>query len=74
MKYFSALKLTINWKQALLYELSLFSLGIIIGSLWPNIFTGAVLWAIIAVFLIAGGYITALWIRQNKDIFSRPEK
>ncbi len=67
MNTFSSIKLKINWKQAMLYEMAIISLGIFIGSTWPNIFTGMIRWVLLLIFIIAGGYVSILWINQNKD-------
>ncbi len=67
MKTLPSLRLNINWKQALLYESALMSLGLLIGSTWPEYFAGFVKWVLLAIFFIAGGYILLLWLAQNKD-------
>lgn len=61
------IKLSIDWRQAMLYEAALISLGLFIGSSWPELFTGAIKWFLLLVFVTAGGYISLLWLVQNKD-------
>lgn len=65
MKKLSSLKITMNWKQAVLYEAAILSLGIIIGSQWSEFFTGLLKVALWTIFITAGGYIVMLWIDQN---------
>ncbi|MGM0628960.1 MAG: hypothetical protein ACQESA_00870 [Patescibacteria group bacterium] len=65
MKELSSLKITMNWKQALLYEIAILSLGIIVGSHWPEIFTGMVKVTLWTIFVLAGGYMVLLWTDQN---------
>lgn len=65
MKKLSSLKITMNWKQAILYEIAILSLGIIIGSHWPEFFTGVLKITLWVVFIIAGGYMILLWTDQN---------
>ncbi|MGM0482291.1 MAG: hypothetical protein ACQEP6_00285 [Patescibacteria group bacterium] len=67
MKDLSSLKIIMNWKQALLYEAAIISLGIIIGSQWPEIFTGMVKVTLWVIFVTAGGYMILLWTEQNRD-------
>ena len=61
----SSIQLTVTWKQAALYEFALVSLGILVGSLWPDIFSGTVRWVLLIIFVVAGGYISLLWVHQN---------
>lgn len=65
MKDISSLKVTMNWKQAALYEMAMLSLGILIGSVWPEIFTGLVKITLLAIFALAGGYTLLVWMDQN---------
>ena len=65
MKGISSLKVTMDWKQAALYEMAMLSLGILIGSIWPEIFTGTVRIALLAIFTLAGGYTFIIWMSQN---------
>lgn len=67
MKSFSSLKIKIDWKQAMLYEMAIISLGILIGSTWPEVFTGMIKWTLLIIFLVAGGYVSLLWINQIKE-------
>ena len=55
--------LTLHWWQTSVFKLSLISLGVAIGATWPELFVS---WriALLAVALIAGGYITCVWFRQ----------
>lgn len=74
MKKLSSLKLKLNWKQAALYELALFSLGLFIGSNWPEFFTKFSKTVLIVIFILAGGYIALLWLTQNKLLETSDEK
>ncbi|MFP4022450.1 MAG: hypothetical protein ACLFNR_00390 [Candidatus Paceibacterota bacterium] len=74
MKIFNSLKLKIDWKQAMLYEMALLSIGIVIGSTWPSLFTGMVKITLLVIFAMAGGYVLLLWVQQNKKIFGYPRR
>ena len=54
---------TFKWWQAAIFKIALLSLGIVIGSTWPEFFKG---WApfLLLLFLISGGYVTYLWLKQ----------
>ncbi len=67
MKKISSLKLKLDWKQAALYELALFSLGLFIGSTWPEFFSNSSKTVLIIIFILAGGYIGILWLTQNEN-------
>lgn len=73
MKKISSLKLKLDWKQAALYELALFSLGLFIGSTWPEFFTKFSKTILLIIFTLAGGYIVLLWLTQN-EIFNTSNK
>ncbi len=63
-----------DWKQAMLYEMAIISLGIFIGSTWPEIFTGMIKWVLLIIFITAGGYVLLLWINQNKENIQNGKK
>ena len=56
--------ITLKWWQAALYELSVISFGIIIGSYWSGFWTNwtNILWF---TFAIPGIYILYMWIKQQ---------
>jgi hypothetical protein len=47
------------------YLLALLSLGIIIGSTWPELFRGWIPFLFL-LFLISGGYVTYVWLKQER--------
>lgn len=57
------MELRLKWWQAGIYELSLFSLGAVVGARWFNFFQSYST-AFLIIFLSAGGYILWLWIKQ----------
>ncbi len=54
---------TLKWWQAGIFKVALLSLGIIIGSMWPELFRG---WTtlLLLVFLVSVTYVTCIWWRQ----------
>ncbi len=54
---------TLKWWQAGIFKVALLSLGIAIGSTWPELFRG---WTILLllVFLVSVAYVTCIWWRQ----------
>ena len=64
------LKITLNWWQAALYELTLLAFGLAVGSYWPEIFDNLQLPLLITAAL-AGGYILSLWLKQNRRLFNK---
>jgi len=54
---------TLKWWQAGIFKIALLSLGIIIGSTWPELFKG---WTslLFLIFLISGGYVGYVWWKQ----------
>ena len=54
---------TLKWWQAGIFKFALLSLGIIIGSTWPELFKGWTL-VLFLLFLISGGYVTCVWLKQ----------
>ena len=54
---------TLKWWQAGIIKIVVLSLGIIIGSTWPELFKG---WTpfLCLVFLISGGYVGYVWWKQ----------
>ena len=54
---------TLKWWQAGIFKLALLSLGITIGSTWPELFRG---WTtlLLLVFLVSVAYVTCIWWRQ----------
>jgi hypothetical protein len=54
---------TLKWWQAGIFKLVQLSLGIIIGSTWPELFKG---WTplLFLIFLISGGYVGYVWWKQ----------
>ncbi len=54
---------TLKWWQAGIFKVALLSLGIAIGSTWPELFRG---WTILLllVFLVSVTYVTCIWWRQ----------
>ncbi len=61
----SQLTITLKWWQAGLYELAILSLGIIVGTYWPEVFSNwlPLLWLAL---IVPGSYIIFIWIRQNQ--------
>lgn len=54
---------TLKWWEAGIFKIALLSLGIVIGSAWPEFFKGWIPFLII-LFLISGGYVTYVWLKQ----------
>ena len=54
---------TFTWWQVGLLKLSLLSLGVVVGSTWPEIFVG---WrdVLMVLFVVPAFYVTYLWFRQ----------
>ena len=54
---------TFTWWQAGIFKIAMLSLGIVIGSTWPEFFKG---WTpfLLLLFLISGGYVTYVWLKQ----------
>lgn len=52
--------------QAALYELAVVSIGIIIGSHWPEFFT-QYRTTLFVIFILAGGYVFHVWWKQVKS-------
>jgi hypothetical protein len=54
---------TLKWWQAGIFKLVQLSLGIVIGSTWPELFKG---WTpfLFLLFLISGGYVSYVWWKQ----------
>jgi hypothetical protein len=54
---------TLKWWQAGIFKIALLSLGITIGSMWPELFKG---WTpfLFLLFLISVGYVTYVWLKQ----------
>ena len=54
---------TLKWWQAGIFKLVQLSLGIVIGSTWPEFFKG---WTpfLLVIFLISAGYVTYVWWKQ----------
>ena len=54
---------TLKWWQAGTFKVALLSLGIAIGSTWPEVFKG---WTpfLLLLFLGSGGYVTYVWWKQ----------
>jgi hypothetical protein len=54
---------TLKWWQVGIFKAALLSLGIIIGSTWPELFQG---WTtlLLLVFLVSVAYVTSIWWRQ----------
>jgi hypothetical protein len=55
--------ITLTWWQVGLFKLSLLSLGVVVGSTWPELFVG---WrdVLFVVFIVPAFYITYVWFRQ----------
>ena len=54
---------TLKWWQAGIFKAAMLSVGIIIGSTWPELFRG---WTpfLFVLFFISGGYVTYVWLKQ----------
>lgn len=54
---------TLKWWQTGIFKAAMLSLGIIIGSMWPELFKG---WTplLLLVFLVSVAYVTYIWWRQ----------
>lgn len=61
MRFFKSF--TFAWWQLSLLKLSLVSLGVIVGSTWPEVFVG---WRdLLAVLFVAPAfYVSYLWLKQ----------
>ncbi len=55
--------ITFTWWQVGLLKLSLLSLGVVVGSTWPELFAG---WRdLLLVFFVAPAfYVTYVWLKQ----------
>ena len=54
---------TLKWWQAGIFKIVQLSLGIIIGSTWPELFKGWIPLLFLA-FLVSGGYVGYVWWKQ----------
>jgi len=54
---------TFKWWEAGIFKLSLLSLGILLGSTWPDIF-GPWRSVLLAIFVVSTLYVTLAWWRQ----------
>ena len=54
---------TFEWWQAGIFKVALLSLGIIIGSMWPELFKGLTPFLFL-LFLASVGYVTFVWWKQ----------
>ncbi len=56
--------LTLTWWQVGLFKLSLLSLGVVMGSTWPELFMG---WrdVLVVLFMVPAFYLTYVWFRQR---------
>ncbi len=54
---------TLKWWQAGIFKIAPLSLGLAVGSTWPELFKG---WTpfLILLLLVSGGYIACVWWRQ----------
>jgi hypothetical protein len=54
---------TFTWWQVGLLKMSLLSLGVVVGSTWPDLFVG---WRdlLAILFVVPAFYLTYLWFRQ----------
>jgi hypothetical protein len=54
---------TFAWWQLGVLKLALLSLGVVVGSTWPEVFVG---WRdlLVVLFVVPAFYITYLWFRQ----------
>lgn len=59
------IELKLKWWQAGLYEVSVLSLGILIGLKWPGLFEDHVIWLML-VFAVGASYVLGLWLGQSK--------
>jgi hypothetical protein len=64
MRSFNVFKpFTMKWWQAGIFKIAMLSLGLLIGSTWPEFFAP---WraALCIVFIVCAGYLTYLWWNQ----------
>ncbi len=54
---------TFKWWQAGIFKVALLSLGIIIGSMWPELLKGLTPFLFL-LFLASVGYVTYVWWKQ----------
>jgi hypothetical protein len=54
---------TLKWWQAGIFKVALLSLGIVIGSTWPELFERWIQF-LFPLFLVSGGYVTFVWLNQ----------
>ncbi|MFI5338252.1 MAG: hypothetical protein ACHQ7N_00240 [Candidatus Methylomirabilales bacterium] len=62
MKFFRSF--TFAWWQLSLLKLSMASLGLAVGSTWPEVFAGwhTLLWVL---FVIPAVYVSYVWLQQS---------
>ncbi len=61
MNIFKDFKL--KWQQVGIFKIAMLSLGIAIGSMWPELFRGWIPFLFL-LFLISGGYVAYVWWKQ----------
>ena len=54
---------TIAWWQLSLLKISMVALGLVIGSTWPEVFTGWRNWLVL-LFVGPAFYVSYLWVKQ----------
>ena len=54
---------TLKWWQAGIFKFALLSLGIAVGSTWPELFKGWTALLLLA-FLVSAAYVTLIWWKQ----------
>jgi hypothetical protein len=54
---------TLKWWQAGIFKIAMLSLGITIGSTWPELFKGWTFFLFL-LFLVSVSYVTYVWWKQ----------
>lgn len=63
MKFDLFKSFTLSWWQGSIFKLALLSLGLVIGSTWPDLFAPLRV-MLLPLFVVGAGYITIVWWRQ----------
>lgn len=63
MKFDLFKSFTLTWWQGSIFKLALLSLGLAVGSTWPDVFAPLRV-VLLPVYVVCAGYITVVWWKQ----------